>query len=1133
MNVLLVSQCNKNALKETRRILDQFAERRGERTWQTPMTQAGLNTLRKLLRKKARKNTAVACHRIRGHDHSELMWIVGDASRFNSEGAVPTNTTRRDILRSKDENDWHSGEDIKLLATLAALLHDLGKASTAFQQRLSGKLKGKNLYRHEWLSLRLFQAFVGNDDDAGWLGRLIDPPADFVVSWTRKLQCDGLSAESATPLRNLPPLAQAVGWLLLSHHRLPVKPGDNPERLGGKLTGLTAEAVNDLPGMLTHRWNEVCLETAPDALRPYWQLAGELPVATSKWQHQAAQVAEGLCKRLPYYAEPLLDNAYVMHLARLCLMLADHYYSSLTDPRQNDWVRGNADYPLYANTQRKTGEPCQKLDAHLLGVARFSKQNARHLITLADQLPRLARHKGFRRRSENKRFRWQDRAFDLAEGLREKSHEQGFFGINMASTGCGKTLANGRILYALAEPERGARFSIALGLRTLTLQTGRDYRRQMHLGEDELAIRVGGSASRALFEHYESQAEQSGSASTQDLLSDDSHVLFEGNFAEHQILQRIAHDPTVKSLLAAPILTCTVDHLMPATESTRGGGQIAPMLRLMTSDLVLDEIDDFDISDLPALMRLVNWAGLLGSRVLLSSATLPPALVAGLYDAYRAGRTIYQRNRGEVGQRAPAVCCAWFDENGTLAESCSDRTGFEAAHRQFVHKRHQRLANDTVRRRTRVAKWEPQSRQSAAIRQELAEHLRDSALELHHQNNAKWESGQRVSFGLIRMANIGPLVEIAQALYRLGAPENVQIHLCVYHSQYPLLMRSAIEQQLDHTLQRKEPLAVFEQPDIKRRLDASAAQEQLFIVLGSPVTEVGRDHDYDWAIVEPSSMRSLIQLAGRVRRHRPESWESANILLLNRNLNALEYPDGGRPVFARPGFETEAHRLNNHALMEALTPEQRDVIDARPRILPREPLKPRDNLVDLEHVRLEETLIVPEVADTPETPELSDAEVAKLSKLKRQRYLAARNEPTPAPKLGAYSWFVMPRLPLTGVMSQWRPFRDSTGKEDELVLMPDESGEQTCLYRVHKERPRDPELLVPCEENLQRIELEFGPRIQPWGTADYLATLAELADAQDMQLESCARKFGRLTLRELSDGAAWQYHPALGFSRMK
>lgn len=39
MNVLLISQCSKNALTETRRILDQFAERRGDRTWQTAITQ--------------------------------------------------------------------------------------------------------------------------------------------------------------------------------------------------------------------------------------------------------------------------------------------------------------------------------------------------------------------------------------------------------------------------------------------------------------------------------------------------------------------------------------------------------------------------------------------------------------------------------------------------------------------------------------------------------------------------------------------------------------------------------------------------------------------------------------------------------------------------------------------------------------------------------------------------------------------------------------------------------------------------------------------------------------------------------------------------------------------------------------
>ncbi|MEZ5589162.1 MAG: HD domain-containing protein, partial [Sedimenticolaceae bacterium] len=234
MNVLLISQCSKNALTETRRILDQFAERRGERTWQTAITNAGLDTLHRLLRKTARKNTAVACHWIRGKDHSELLWIVGDASKFNAEGAVPTNITRRNVLRSADENDWHSLQAIHLLASLAALLHDLGKATRAFQDRLKlGSPVERNQYRHEWVSLRLFESFVGNSGDAEWLQRLIAPtPADD-ASWTApgRLLRDGLdtAASKDKPFAKLPPLARAVGWLILTHHRLPVMPATDAE----------------------------------------------------------------------------------------------------------------------------------------------------------------------------------------------------------------------------------------------------------------------------------------------------------------------------------------------------------------------------------------------------------------------------------------------------------------------------------------------------------------------------------------------------------------------------------------------------------------------------------------------------------------------------------------------------------------------------------------------------------------------------------------------------------------------------------------------------------------------------------------------------------------------------------------
>ena len=69
------------------------------------------------------------------------------------------------------------------------------------------------------------------------------------------------------------------------------------------------------------------------------------------------------------------------------------------------------------------------------------------------------------------------------------------------------------------------------------------------------------------------------------------------------------------------------------------------MLRLLTSDLVLDEPDDFGLEDLPALCRLVHWAGLLGSRVLLSTATMPPALAYALFLAYKDGWEQYSKGQ--------------------------------------------------------------------------------------------------------------------------------------------------------------------------------------------------------------------------------------------------------------------------------------------------------------------------------------------------------------------------------------------------------------------------------------------------------------------------------------------------------
>jgi len=1124
MNVLLVSQCSKHALTETRRILDQFAERRGDRTWQTPITNDGLDTLRRLLKKTARKNTAVACHWIRGKDHSDLLWVVGDAGQFNVDGATPTNTTQRNVLRRDDENDWHTGEDIRLLASLAALLHDLGKACRAFQMRLEGKLEERNQYRHEWVSLRLFEAFVGDDDDAKWLARLAAPTPQDDATWLdpERLRRDGLDADVSRPFAQLShaPLAQAIGWLVVTHHRLPTLPCNSDGSRGVFQLGLLSKTLERIDA----GWNERTDETNTKTLPYYWQFPHGLPVTTALWRKRAGRLAQRL---LTLRAKPdksdWLSNPYVMHLSRLSLMLADHHYSRLTgkDPGRVDVPKG---YPLYANTNGGFGDFNQTLDEHLLGVAEHSAEVTHALPRFDEQLPRLARHKGLRKRSQDERFRWQDKAADTAAAMRDRSMRHGAFIVNMASTGCGKTLANARIMYALADAERGMRCAFAMGLRTLTLQTGRAFRDLLGLGDDDLAIRVGGSASRALFEHFERQAEATGSASRQNLLDENSHVTFEGNHDAHPLLRRVMHDPQVRALLAAPLLVCTIDHLTPATESDRGGRQIAPMLRLMSGDLVLDEPDDFDIDDLPALTRLVHWAGLLGARVLLSSATLPPALVQGLFEAYRNGRQHFQRNRGErpgAAEAAPEICCAWFDEFNQSQADCVDASAFATAHQAFAVRRHDRLAKAEVRRRCELLPLNLGANREQQPTQ-FAELALNAALTLHAQHHSiAPHSAKRVSFGLVRMANIEPLVEVALALYRLGAPVGVRIHLCTYHSQFPLLIRSNIERQLDQALNRRQPEAVFDLPDIRQRLDAHDEPDHLFIVLGSPVTEVGRDHDYDWAVVEPSSMRSLIQLAGRVRRHRDGQCQSPNLLVFDTNMRHFRAP--GQSAFCRPGFETADFRLDTHSMTQLLTATEREVIDARPRIVSAAQLQPRIRLVDLEHERMRKTMLVQAPTGAPATPGT------------RQRG-SAKVETSSA--LNATNWWQMPPADalLTAVLPQQQPFRLDVIKRVDLLLRPTDDGDDYKLVQLmdkpNGRRGETQFVVVDTSQNHRIPDTDVqGLRIEPWGQTDYLQALIELADELDMPLADCARRFGTVTLPESVNG--WRFHPALGFTKWK
>ena len=221
--VTFVSLCEKKSMNKTRRVLDAFADRIGDNTWQTVITNEGLLAVKKLLRKTASKNTAVSCHWMRSRSRSELVWVVGRRDKFDIKGNVPVNTTQKSWVNSK-EDSWQHLPLIQALTAIAALFHDWGKASDLFQQKLKpskgSKFKGDPI-RHEWISCLLLSAFIKESNvvtDADWLERLSKGELDEAKLKKYMLE---VGSKEYKPLKDLPPLARLVAWLIVSHHRLP------------------------------------------------------------------------------------------------------------------------------------------------------------------------------------------------------------------------------------------------------------------------------------------------------------------------------------------------------------------------------------------------------------------------------------------------------------------------------------------------------------------------------------------------------------------------------------------------------------------------------------------------------------------------------------------------------------------------------------------------------------------------------------------------------------------------------------------------------------------------------------------------------------------------------------------------
>lgn len=818
------------------------------------------------------------------------------------------------------------------IAKAAGLIHDIGKASAFWQKNV---LFRRGAYvpvvRHEFMSAVLFIEHCvkhGLDFDSavakgtqfrlmGEDGRAADTHIEGIGRKTL-LQQKGKFRH----------VAQAIAYVVMTHHRLPMK----DYATASKKTLDPVKFFNKaLPrDILLNPLDEITLSCIDDVtLRANTKECYDFcPKTFPVYQKRFLDAWRALdLSRLP--DEPL--DPLTLYVARALMISADHFVSAL-DALDDDKAVKHTKATLYANTKQGGGGR-QTLLNHLLSVSRAVDDVSRFFT---DDQHRIA----FRTitqpplpRSQNDRFAWQDHAADMAASMDTAT---GAFCVCVASTGTGKTIGTFKVMQAMGGSE--FRLTYAVGLRSLTRQTQKAYCAAIGIAEEDVALIIG----------------------KQDVEDEALTTKFDATRPRGSE----SRDPSYgveSALLCSPVVTCTIDQLMPTTESCRGGAHIEPFFRVATSDIILDEIDDYGLTDMPAICRLVFMMGRMKRRITVSSATLSPDIIRLLQDAYFSGQ------RASGCEQTPYLI---YDEHGSVCgvETAAEPGAFHRAYAAFIDAKvatlHKRFTGEVVTL-PEESVFDKDKNPATVFAQSIMQTCAE-----HHARHSHAYEGTRVSLGIVRITNVKALFSVITQMFSLserykanGRP--ITFHIRPYHAAMTVAQRDASERAIDEALNRKEGVL---SPSIRALVSEDIASgsdaEHAFIVVASPVCETGRDIDADYAVTEPSSMKSLIQLAGRVRRHRytgnPDDVCLSVLSYPFRFLSNQRNGAAGRAAYIYPGFERngegeEARLLLSRDAHDALRYTEYAGVTSAPRLKKAEQgFDAHRFLCDLEHEALEE-----------------------------------------------------------------------------------------------------------------------------------------------------------------------------------